>query len=169
MTTKINRSSILIAAEIERIEADLQLARDDVALLERLKSATDRVVRLVAEHEKATAARTKTLAAEAKANDERRFAGISDVSVTAAKTENENVVRSNFTIRYSTPTWDGRSTRVREHSREGFGALPPEVLDYIIDKCPDLIPAKIIALAPDSPRDAFRRYFVSLRRGYVAA
>jgi hypothetical protein len=169
MTAKSHGNSVLLTAEIERIEADLELARDDVALLERLKSATDRVARLTGELEKVTTARSKALAAEAKANDERRFAAISNVSVTDGKTAAENVVRSTFTITYSRPAFDGRSTRVREHTCEGFGPLPPEVLDYIIEKRPDLIPAKIMALAPDSPRDAFRRYFVALRRGYVAA
>jgi hypothetical protein len=169
MTVKTHGSSIMLAAEIERIEADLELARSDVALLERLKSATDRVKRLTGEHERATAARTKALSAEAKADEERRYANISNVSVSEGETRNENVVRSQFTIRYSTPTWDGRASRAREHTSEGFGLLPPDVLDYIIEKRPDLIPAKIMALAPDSPRNAFRRYFVSLRRGYVAS
>lgn len=163
--TKI--TSAVLAADIERITADLEQAHADIALLERLKSATGRVSRLTTELEKAKAARTKALTAEAKANDERRFASISNVSVSAGDTENENVLRSTFTINYSRPAWDGRTTRVREHSTVGFGALPPEVLDYIIEKRPELIPAKIIALAPDSPRDAFRRYFVSMRRGFV--
>jgi hypothetical protein len=138
-------------------------------MLERLKSANDRVTRLTAEQEKAIKVRDKALAADAKAQEQARFAGISNVSVTDGKTAAENVVRSTFTITYSRPAFDGRSTRVREHTCEGFGPLPPEVLDYIIEKRPDLIPAKIMALAPDSPRDAFRRYFVALRRGYVAA
>lgn len=167
MTT--NMTSRIAAAELERITAELTEARADVAMLERLKSANDRVARLTAEQEKAIKARDKALAAETKANDERRFASISNVSVTDGKTAAENVVRSTFTITYSKPAFDGRSTRVREHTCEGFGPLPPEVLDYIIEKRPDLIPAKIMALAPDSPRDALRRYFVALRRGYVAA
>jgi hypothetical protein len=167
MTT--NMTSRIATAKLERITAELIEARADVAMLERLKSANDRVARLTAEQEKAIKARDKVLAAETKANDERRFASISNVSVTDGKTAAENVVRSTFTITYSKPAFDGRSTRVREHTCEGFGPLPPEVLDYIIEKRPDLIPAKIMALAPDSPRDAFRRYFVALRRGYVAA
>ena len=167
MTTKTHGNSALLAAEIERIEAELELANEDVTLLERLKSATDRVARLTGELEKATAAQIKARNAEAKAYNDDRFARISNVSVTAGKTDSENLLRSTFTITYSKPAWDGRSTRVREHSTVGFGALPPEVLDYIIDKRPELIPAKIMALAPDSPRDAFRSYFVSMRRGFI--
>ena len=52
-----------------------------------------------------------------------------------------------------------------EHSRNSFGALPPDVREYLIDQRPDLIPAKITALAPDNPREAFARYFVGLKRG----
>ena len=166
MTTKTPANSIMLGADIERITADLELANTDVALLERLKSAKDRVTRLTGELEKATAARTKALTSEAKANEDRRFAGISNVVITDAE-PNESVLRSPFTITYSKPAFDGRSTRVREHSAGGFGALSPEVLDYIIEKRPELIPAKIMALVPNDPRAAFRRYFVSLRRGFV--
>jgi hypothetical protein len=167
MTTNTPGNSIMLAAEIKRISDKLDAAREDVALLERLKSATDRVARLTGEYEKASKALDKAKATDAKADDDRRFGGISNVSVSAGNTANENVVRSTFTITYSRPSFDGRSTRVREHACVGFGALPPEILDYIIEKRPELIPAKIMALAPDSPRAAFRRYFVSLRRGYI--
>jgi hypothetical protein len=39
------------------------------------------------------------------------------------------------------------------------------VLDCLIERCPDRIPGKIMALAPDKPREAFGRYFAGLRRG----
>jgi hypothetical protein len=167
LTTNIKPNSIQLKADLERIDADLEIALADVALLERLKSAQDRVARLTAEQEKATKARDKALAAEAKAHQDARFAGLVDVQITD-KTPEENVVRSLFVITYSRPTWDGRTSRVTQHERSSFGSLPPEVLDYIIEKRPELIPAKIMALAPDSPRDAFRRYFVSTRRGFVS-
>jgi hypothetical protein len=166
--TNTTTTSRAIAVDLGRISLELAEARADVALLERLKSANDRVARLTSEQEKAIRARDKALAAEAKAEEASRFANISNVSVTD-NVPAENVVRSAFTITYSRPVWDGRTSRHAEHTVESFGALPPEVLDYIIEKRPEVVPAKIMALAPDCPRDAFRNYFVSTRRGYVVA
>ena len=155
---------------LARIAAELEEARADVALLERLKSANDRVTRLTTEQEKATKARDKALAAQAKAEKEARFAGISDVGVSESpETVRENVIRSSFTITYTKPTWNGRSSPPTRHSVASFGTLPPDVLAYLVDVRPDLIPAKIMALSPDSPRDALRRYFASCKRGYLAA
>jgi len=167
MTANTKPNSIMLKADLERIEADLEIALADVALLERLKSAQDRVARLTAEQDKTTKAKDKALTAEAKAHQDRRFAGLQDVSVDD-RTPYENVVRSQFVITYSRPSWNGRSNPLTQHERSSFGSLPPEVLDYIIEKRPDVIPAKIMALAPDSPVDAFRSYFVSTRRGFVS-
>lgn len=137
-------------------------------MLERLKSAVDRVKRLSIDYDKASAARDKAVAAEAKAREVERFAGISNVRVTQSPhTLGENVLRAAFTIEYTKPRWNMYETVPTDYSVDGFGPLPPEVLDYIIVKQPGLIPAAIMALAPDSPVDAFRQYFVGLRRGYL--
>lgn len=167
MTTKTSRSSRVLAAELSAITADLEEARKDMALLERLKSAADRVTRLTAEQTKTVTARDAALVTEAKVKQEARFAGIEQVEVTD-NTPNDNVVRSSFTISYVRPTWDGRSSVPRQHTVNGFALLVPEVLDYLIERCPERIPAKITALAPEDIRLAFNRYFVSVRRGYVA-
>jgi cytochrome c5 len=167
MTNAITRSRVS-AAKLERIAADLAEAHADLDLLERLKSAHDRVTRLTAEHEKVTKERDKTLAAEAKAAEASRYADIGDVLVTC-NTPSEHVVRASFTITYTKMTWDGRQSRLMEHARNGFSALPPDVLGYLMDKRPDRIPAKIMDLAPGDPKAAFRRYFASLRLGRIAA
>lgn len=169
MTTNTDRS-LIATAELARITADLDAALEDVALLERLKSAADRVSRLTAEKEKAIKARDKALSAEAKAAEENHFARISDVDVTEhPETVPENVIRSSFTITYTRLTWDGWASRPAQHSVTGFGILPPDVLEYLIERRPERIPPKIMALAPDNPRDAFRRYFSSQRRGFILA
>ena len=101
-----------------------------------------------------------------KSRSSARFAGITDVLVTEnPETQREHVLRASFTIHWTKPTWDGRTSRPMEHSIVGFSALPPDVLDYIIESCPERIPAKIMALAPDYPREAFRTYFAGLKRG----
>jgi hypothetical protein len=166
MTT--NMTSRLATAELERITVELAEAREDVALLERLKSAVDRVSRLAAEQDKAIKARDKALAAEAKAEEQSRFGGINDLVVTD-NTPDEHVLRSGFTITYTKPAWNGRASVPKAHSVGGFGALHPDVFRYLIERCPERIPAKIMALAPDNPVAAFNRYFVSLKRGYVTS
>jgi hypothetical protein len=169
MTTNTNRSQIA-AADLERIAAELTDAQADLDLLDRLKSAADRVARLTAEQGKATKERDRALAAEAKAAEATRFAHISDVQVIEhPETVRENVIRSSFTITYTRMAWNGHTSAPAQQSATGFGILPPDVLDYLIERRPDRIPAKIMALSPDNPRDAFRRYFASQRRGFNVA
>ena len=164
MTT--NMTTRIASAELERIACELELAREAVALLERLKSAVDRVARLTVEQERAVRARDKALAAEAKAQEQSRFGSISNLTVTD-DTPNEHLVRSQFTISYTKPAWNGRASVPKNHSAAGFGVLPPDVFAYLIERCPERIPAKIMALAPDNPEAAFKRYFVALKRGHV--
>lgn len=166
MTTKTSRSSFAIAAELSSITAELDVARADMALLERLKSAADRVSRLTIEQEKTNVALEAAKAREGKANEDARFAGITELTITD-RTPDANVVRSTFKITYVRPKWDGRSTYPQHHKASGFGLLDRDVLKYIIERCPDRIPQKIMALAPDNPRLAFDRYFVGVRRGYA--
>ena len=167
MTPSINRSGI-IAVDLTRINAELEAAREDVALLERLKSAQDRVNRLTAEQAKAVREHDKALAAEAKAAKAARFASISNVLVTEhPDTVREHALRASFTITWTQPVWDGRASIPTQHSIGGFSALPSHVFEYIMENCPDRIPAKIMALAPDNPREAFGRYFRGLKRGCI--
>ena len=162
MTTN-NQGSLCAAMDLEQISAELEKAQADVAMLERLK-------RLSIEYGKASAARDKAIASEAKAIEAERFAGIGNVRVTqSANTIGENLLRSAFTIAYTKPRWDMYEMVQTPYSVDGFGPLPPEVLDYIILKRPSLIPSAISALNPDCPTDAFRQYFLILRRGYQVA
>lgn len=165
--TNIESDSLGAETNLERISTELKLARSDVTMLERLKSAVDRVKRLEIEQHKAVTALDKAVVAKIKADEAERFAGISNVRVTQTPdTVGENLLRSVFTVAYTKPLWNMYETVPTEYSVVGFGPLPPEVLDYIILKRPSLIPPAIMVLAPDSPVDAFRKYFVILRRGY---
>lgn len=166
MTTKTDRNSIIIKAELEQIETDLALAQDDAALLERLKSATDRVARLTANRDKIAAELDKVSTAEAKAHAASRFAGISGVSVVDID-PGRHLIHSRFTIYYTKPLWNGFTSTPTEQSVSHFRNLSPDVFDYLVEVRPDLIPAKIMTLAPDDPREAFNRYFISLQRGYI--
>jgi hypothetical protein len=166
MTTNTDRS-LIAAADLARITAELDVAHEDVALLERLKSAQDRVNRLTTDQAKATKERDRALAAEAKAAKASRFAHISDVRITEyPETMREHVLRSSWTIHWTSPTWDGFASLPKQHSI-GLTACPPDVLDYLIEQHPERIPAKITALAPENPREAFRLYSQGLKRGWL--
>lgn len=167
MTTKMTSRDASV--ELNRIAAELHAAMEDVALAERLKTALDRVKRLTAEQQKVTDIRNRAILAEIKADEESRLAGISDVSVTCSpNSEHESVLRSSFTLHYTRPAWDMYSQRSlpRAHS-VGLTAAPSEVIEYLITRCPERIPQKILDLAPDNPAEAFRQYRLGLRRGYI--
>ena len=161
-------SAAQAAHDLELITNALQAAHIDLELLERLKSAADRVKRLTSEQEKTKALHGRSLVAEAKAAKLRSFASISDVRVTD-NTPEQTAIRSTFTVHWTKPTWDGYSTTPMPQSVGGLGVCPPDVLEYLIERCPDRIPAKIIAFAPNCPREAVERYFLSVQRGYFAS
>jgi len=97
---------------------ELAEARQDVALLLRLKDAEDRVKRLIPEYEKALAADEKTEAAkvEAAAAKEQaardaRFAGLTDLRIVeVADKLGSGVLSSSFRITYKQLAWNADLT-----------------------------------------------------------
>lgn len=154
---------------LRTLAAELDEARQDVALLERLKAAPDRLKRLTADYGKAVAAHEKIKAAAEKAASEARFKGLSDIKVTDT-TPRDNVLRTGFTITYIRMAYDidaGQSIS-QPTTVTGFASLPDNVFAFLVERHPAQIPAKIMALAPDDPKEAFARYFRGLSRGYIS-
>jgi len=151
-----------------RIMAELGEAQQDVALLERLSTAQVRVDRLTGEQATAVAAQDAELAAEATATNEARFANYGVITV-ADKTPDEHVISTGFAITYTRLTYDMhyRENLPTAHIIEGFLALDDLTFDCLVEKHPEQIPRKIMALAPGDPRAAFERYFAGKRRGYL--
>ena len=155
---------------LARVSANLAEAEQDLALLERLKSAGDRVKRLTADKEKAVKDRDAALATERKVREAARFGGLSDLRVLDA-TPAEGVLRSAFSINYTRVAYDmdtGQNVP-QPVTISGFGGLPDNVFALLVERHPDRIPAKIMALAPNDPKEAFARYFRGLTRGFIAA
>jgi hypothetical protein len=153
---------------LQNLHAQLDAARQDVALLQRLMSAEDRVKNLTAEYDKAKTAHEKAEAAKAKAANEAQFAGLRNLKITELPGDSSSVMHSTFHITYTRDAWDGRDTVPQTVScTRGFGALGRNVLAWIIQRHPEKIPASITDLAPDIDA-AFNRYFVGLQRGYLA-
>ena len=162
-------SAATLAANVARISAELDEARQDVAMLEKLKSAQDRLNRLTAEQSKAIAQCDKAIAAEEKAQADSRFVGLRDIRVIETR-PGEHVLRAGFTVTYTRMAWDmdAQQSVPRGESVNGFPAVPSNVLAFLIERHPERIPAKIMDLAPGNPGVAFNCYFRALSRGYIA-
>lgn len=153
---------------IEQLTKDLAVAKADVALLNRLKEAEANLPRIADELEQAQKNLVTLL------NDEQRdkrlasYAGIKTVTITD-KTPGENVLGSTFAVTVIRNRFDHDIGANAEQQEDyvGFGIVPAEVLAYIVDKQPPILPAKILDLAPGNPAEAFDRFMVSKRRGYV--
>jgi hypothetical protein len=163
-----------MTTDIALIAAQLDEATQDAALWERLSKAGDRAKQLARDLEKAKAAKQKEADAQAKAAQDARFSRIRNITVrdtTSDTSAGENLLRRNFTISYTAPEFDmyTQTTYPREHTKPGFEQLPDEVYDCLIERHPDAIPAAIMALAPDSPREALGAYLAARRRGHVTS
>ena len=161
-----------IEGRIASITAELAAANADVALLQRLKDAEANADRLTEEladlHD--SAAKVQTDANDAKRQE--AFARIRNMSITAI-TPNDNptagLLASRFAVTYETVAYDSstRCTVWRVASAPNIHHLPNEALAYLTEAKPELIPAGIMALAPDSPTEAVRSFIQAIRRGYM--
>lgn len=152
----------------EIIAAELAEAQTDVATLARLQSAEARVKALTAAYDKAVAAEERTAERAAKQAQAERFAGLSDICITAEGKET-NILRTVWAITYKGPHYDMMTgeTVTAEHMRRGLGNLDEHVLEFLIERHPDRIPAEIMAFAPGDPYAALDAYFIACRRGYA--
>lgn len=157
---------------LSKLARELDEARRDVALLQRLQEAQKRVEAASAAYENAKDAEERTAAEKAKAEHEARLDEISDLRVTeSADPKGCGVLGSSFRITYTRPSWDHSLNRTVPKRVEvnGFGALCPPVLQYLIERAPEQIPASVMTLAPSDPEAALQRYFVGRRRGWISA
>ncbi|MBA3678494.1 MAG: hypothetical protein H0W74_14020 [Sphingosinicella sp.] len=168
-TANPGERTLSAASNLFRVMQELSEAQADVALLERLKGAEARVKRLTAEQQTAVAEQDAAMTAEAEAAEAAKFQGFTDITVKDKRPAESNVLTSTFQITYTRLTFDmdANASVPMPHTCNGFGELPNLAFDYLVDKYPQRIPAKIMALAPGEPREAFKRYFMGLKRGYL--
>ena len=151
--------------------ADLQRAREDAALFDRLSNARSEIARLQKAGSALTATLSKQLdqeaAAEKKAADA-RFRNLSVATTYPNSLRPSGLLAARFAIRWEGPSWNyqTRETEYREFSADGFPALPNDVYAYLMEHRPDVIPSIIMDLAPGDPQAAMDRYFSARRRGY---
>lgn len=163
-----------MTTDIALIAAQLDEATQDAALWERLSKAGDRAKQLARDLDKAKAALQREADAQAKAAQDARFARIESLRVqdtTSDPSAGKNLLRRSYSITYTAPEFDmyTQTSYPREHTKPGFEQLPDEVYDCLIERHSEKIPAAIMALAPDSPREALGEYLAARRRGYVTS
>lgn len=152
------------------ILAELEEAQKDLALFQRLETAQRRTEQLTEQYE---AARANQEREEAEARDtakKARFKDLSNVRVTG--NDKQGSIWRNWRITFTGPAWDMRRqvSRVMDVDVPGFSVLLDSyrhVFDYLIEECPERIPAEIMALAPGDPYRAFEEMFAAERRGYL--
>jgi len=166
-----NRPSAAIVAEIETLQADFNKV---IAAAEIIgKPATVKAQELQQAIAAANIALATALADEAEKARKERLAshgGIA-ISVEYPSGYEGNVLRAVFTIEYSKGVYDMGLRRVvqQPHKVVGFAALPDDTFAYLVENCPEAIPAEIADLAPGDPMEAFRRYFIGQKKGYLRA
>lgn len=144
----------------------IEKAKADVALLNRLNSAADRLAALTTLQANIIIEQGLIHDRAAKARQDAAFAKYSSVDI-SDKYPDENVIRSSFEISYTVSSWNGRESVPKRVTSTGLLCLPDDLLAYLIEKHPSKIPAKIAQLAAD-PYDAFDRYFVGMKRGSLS-
>ena len=161
---------IALTNHISSMTAELAIAKADVALLQRLKDAEANVNRLEAAIATAQTEMATALADECEAKRQEAFARIRHMKVTANAPSDDpqaGILSVKFAVTYEVIAYDSstRQNLWRPASAANINCLPMEALAYLTEAEPGLIPAAIMALAPDSPVDAVRSYIHGLR-GY---
>ena len=153
-----------IATEIETLSAEFLKVNNYIDILGKpaidkaneidkaLKDAKDRFATALADEQ--VEARTQRLS---------RF---SDIRVEVKP--GNSLIDTVFVIHYKQLTWDMslRDSVPKEHTCNGFAALPDDVWEYLLTVKPQAIPAAIMALAPRKPQEAFSIYLQGKARGY---
>lgn len=164
MTTTTDR--VALTATVERLGAELTQALEDVALLQRLKSAEDDAKRLAIElrtaQEELVGANVAALQAERAGS----YLNFRDITISSAGLATG--LHTNFVINVTRLVFNGRDSVPTVVTHTGFLALPSDAFGYLIDMHPELVPSFIKALAPDDLYEAFHRYFLGIKRGFIA-
>ena len=163
-------SAAQAAINVTRISAELEATQQDLVLLERLKSAPDRLKRLLVDQEKTIAVHKKAVDALDRAKKDDRFVGLGEIIVRDLRVD-LGLLNSTFEITYVKSVYDSHTKQSEPKSFTvlGFPALPDNVFLYLLEANPAKIPQKITSLYPSDPKIAFERYYRGLNKGYISA
>lgn len=167
--TPVVKSSAEIAAELETLRDNLTKIIATIDLIGKPAEAKAAEINAAIAYLQEQFA--QALANEAETERQARLAGFGSITITKTYPPGYegNLLRANFAIAYERLQYDmrARASVMQAHKVVGFDGLPAEVLEYLIAAKPDAIPAEIRELAPGDPLEAFRRYFIGKRKGYL--
>lgn len=166
-------NAIEIAGRIKAITIELAAANADVALLQRLKDAEANADRLTIALATAQDSAAKVQSDTNDAKRQEAFARIRNMSITAitpSDNPNAGLLQTRFAVTYETVAYDSstRCTVWRVASAPNINYLPTDALAYLTEATPEIIPASILALAPDNPAKAVASFIQAVRRGYLS-
>jgi hypothetical protein len=160
-----------MTTDIATIAAQLDEAKQNAALWERLSNAGERVKQLTRDYDKAKAAKDKADGAEAHEEKERRFSRYSDIQIrdVTGAGEDAGVLKRSYEITYTAPQYDMYAMKSfpERHIVQGFDALKDDLYELILERHSDKIPGQILALAPGNAAEALSVYLQGKRRGYL--
>lgn len=160
-----NTTLAAIANEIETLTVTLSKINELVALIG--KPAVIKADEVGKALEDAKARFAEALANQAAVEREERLKNFTDIRIVASP--GKNLMNTEFMIYYTRKTWnnDAKESLPKVHECRGFAGLDDAAYEYLVTVKPHLIPAEIMALAPDNAQEAFMLYFVGKQRGYV--
>ncbi|ODP36198.1 hypothetical protein [Sphingomonas turrisvirgatae] len=150
----------------------LAQANADAALHERLIAAKAEATRLRKVCDGLTAELSQAQAAEAKAVIAKFEAGNRNFRVERVQhDQRKGIAHDRFVITWERLCYDmnAHDSVWQDQTIDGFAVLPDDVMQYILRHKPQVIPADILALAPDDPFEAMGRYLTGKARGYFKA
>lgn len=156
----------------EQLDANrkaLATANSNAALFAAIQAAPGEVPRLQKEGERLTAALSRAMDAEAKA-EVRRFASqFRNIKITVAPHKDRaGIINSTVTVHYERLSYNSSSHENEWGAKSGeLRAIDRDFLDYIVCHRPDLIPADIMAFQQGDAPLAVRKYLDAVARGYV--
>lgn len=165
-------NAIELANHISSTKVELAAASTDFALLKRLSSAEANVARLTALLADLQDTADTIETNEHEAERQEAFARIRNMSVTPI-TPSDNptagLLATKFAVSYETVSYDSSTRRTvwLVANAPNINYLPTAALAYLTEAKPEIIPAGIMALAPNNPIEAVRSFIQAISRGYV--
>lgn len=166
-------NAIALANHISGMGAELVTAKADIELLKRLKGAEANAERLEAAIASAQLSLDATQANAIDAKRQEAFGRIRDMKITAitpSDNPNAGLLQTRFAVTYETVSYDSSTRRTvwLVASAPNINYLPTDALAYLTEATPEIIPASILALAPDNPAKAVASFIQAVRRGYLS-
>lgn len=166
-------TSAAIRHAIHVNKGELDAARADAALYERLKASPALVTKLMKEASELTAKLSEVSAAEDIAKRDALFAQFGGMTVTYQMPPNRSgLLNAKWAIRWKKNVQTGYawSSGMKDFEAQDFTTLEhscPDAYRYLVEAHPEKIPGIIMELSPNNPAEAMAIYCASKRANRI--